>query len=63
VDDSSELSTLLASLQEITARVSHMVEEHEDLDGVGQELVALERSLVGAVRRLERAARAARRSR
>ena len=59
MDESTELSSLLASLEEITARVSALVERQTDLEGVGQELVTLERSLRGSVRRLQRATRTA----
>ena len=61
MDDSTELSSLLASLEEISARVSALVERQADFEGVGQELVTLERSLRGSVRRLQRATRTAQR--
>jgi hypothetical protein len=61
MDESIELSSLLASLEEIATRVSALVERQADLEGVGQELVALERSLNGSVRRLQRAMRTAQR--
>ena len=47
MDDSSELSSLLASLEDIAQRVSTLVETTAGIDGVDAELVALERSLVG----------------
>jgi hypothetical protein len=59
VDDAVELSSLLASLEEISARVSALVERQTGSDGIDSELVALERSLTGAVRRLQRASRSA----
>ncbi len=61
MDESIELSSLLASLEEIAGRVSALVERQTDLEGVGQELVALERSINGSVRRLQRAMRTAQR--
>ena len=61
VDDAIELSSLLASLVEITARVSTLVERNTGTDGIDAELVALERSLTGSVRRLRRATRSAER--
>jgi len=63
VDDAIELSSLLASLEDITKRISALVERHNGTDGVDAELVALERSLSGSVRRLRRAARSADRRR
>lgn len=59
MDDASELSTLLASLEDIAQRVSTLVETTAGIDGVDAELVALERSLVGSLRRLRRATRSA----
>jgi hypothetical protein len=59
VDDAVELSSLLASLEEITGRVSALVERNTGIEGIDAELVALERSLSGAVRRLRRASRSA----
>jgi hypothetical protein len=59
VDDAIELSSLLASLEEISRRISDLVERSAGIDGVDAELVALERSLSGSVRRLRRAARSA----
>lgn len=61
VDDASELSSLLASLEDITTRVSSLVERSAGIEGVDAELVALERSLVGSLRRLRRASRSAER--
>jgi hypothetical protein len=63
VEDAIELSSLLASLEEITARISALVERNTGADGIDAELVALERSLSGALRRLRRAARSADRRR
>lgn len=59
VDDAPELSSLLASLEDIATRVSAIVERNGTVDGVDAELVALERSIVGSLRRLRRAARSA----
>lgn len=59
MDDASELSSLLASLEDIAQRVSSLVETTAGIDGVDAELVALERSLVGSLRRLRRASRRA----
>ena len=59
VDDSIELSSLLASLEDIAKRVSAIVERNADIEGVDAELVALERSVTGSLRRLRRASRSA----
>jgi hypothetical protein len=59
MDDASELSSLLASLEDIAQRVSSLVETTAGIDGVDAELVALERSLVGSLRRIRRASRRA----
>jgi hypothetical protein len=61
MDDSAELSSLLASLEDISARVSALVELRSGLEGVDAELVALERSLLGSLRRLQRAVRSSER--
>jgi hypothetical protein len=61
VDEALELSSLLASLEDITKRVSSLVESNSSLEGVDSELVALERSLSGSLRRLRRAERTAHR--
>jgi hypothetical protein len=61
VDEALELSTLLASLEDITKRVSSLVESSSSPDEVDSELIALERSLAGSLRRLRRAERAAHR--
>jgi hypothetical protein len=61
VDDAAELSTLLASLEEITRRLSVLVESSVDEEGGTADLVALERALAGAVRRMHRAVRTAER--
>jgi hypothetical protein len=63
VDDASELSTLLASLEDIARRISSIVETNEGIDGVDAELVALERSILSSLRRLRRATRSAERRR
>lgn len=62
MDDASELSTLLASLEEISTRISSLVESRTDEQGSDAELVALERALLGAVRRMQRAVRTAERN-
>ncbi len=62
MDTSSELSSLLATLEEITARVTRLVESSESEEGVDGELVQLERSLTGSLRRLRRALKTAQRS-
>jgi hypothetical protein len=59
VDDAPELSTLLASLEDIAHRISAIVERNGTIDGVDAELVALERSILGSLRRLRRATRSA----
>jgi len=59
VDDAIELSSLLASLEDISKRITSLVERHNGEDGVDAELVALERSLSGSLRRLRRATRSA----
>ena len=61
MDDAAELSSLLASLEDISRRVSSLVERHQELDGVDAELVSLERALSGSLRRLRRALRSAQR--
>ena len=63
VDDAVELSSLLASLEDISKRISVIVERNAVGDGVDAELVSLERSIVGSLRRLRRAARSADRRR
>ena len=57
MQDAVELSSLVASLEEISTRVAALVEKSEGSDGVDAELVALERSLATSLRRLKRAAR------
>jgi hypothetical protein len=59
MDDAIELSSLLASLEEISTRISALVERNTTADGIDTELVALERSLSGSLRRLRRATRSA----
>ncbi len=59
VDDAPELSTLLASLEDIAHRISAIVERNGTTEGVDAELVALERSILGSLRRLRRATRSA----
>lgn len=59
MDDAIELSSLLASLEDISKRITSLVERHNGEDGVDAELVALERSLSGSLRRLRRATRSA----
>jgi hypothetical protein len=59
VDDASELSSLLASLEDMARRVSSIVERNSGEDGVDAELIALERSIHGSLRRLRRATRSA----
>jgi hypothetical protein len=59
MDDAIELSSLLASLEEISVRISALVERNTTSDGIDTELVALERALSGALRRLRRATRSA----
>jgi len=61
VDDAIELSSLLASLEEISQRISAIVERKGGGEGVDAELVSLERSLSASIRRLRRAARSAER--
>jgi hypothetical protein len=61
MDTSSELSSLLATLEEVTARVTRLVESSESEEGVDGELVQLERSLTGSLRRLRRALKTAQR--
>ena len=51
MDDAIELSSLLASLEDINRRVSTLVEQRTGSDGIDAELVALERSLRSAERR------------
>ena len=63
MDDAIELSSLLASLEDINRRVSTLVEQRTGSDGIDAELVALERSLLGSLRRLQRAVRSAERRR
>lgn len=63
MDDAIELSSLLASLEDISRRVSVLVEARTGSDGIDAELVALERSLLGSLRRLQRAVRSAERRR
>ena len=63
MDDAIELSSLLASLEDINRRVSALVEQRTGSDGIDAELVALERSLLGSLRRLQRAVRSADRRR
>jgi hypothetical protein len=63
MDDAIELSSLLASLEDINRRVSALVEQRTGSDGIDAELVALERSLLGSLRRLQRAVRSAERRR
>ena len=63
MDDAIELSSLLASLEDINRRVSALVEQRTGSDGIEAELVALERSLLGSLRRLQRAVRSAERRR
>ncbi|MEI8405810.1 MAG: hypothetical protein WCG96_11110 [Actinomycetes bacterium] len=63
MDDAIELSSLLASLEDISRRVSALVEARTGTDGIDAELVALERSLLGSLRRLQRAVRSAERRR
>ncbi|MEI8050885.1 MAG: hypothetical protein WCI12_05570 [Actinomycetes bacterium] len=59
MDNALELSSLLASLEEIAQRISTLVEASVSTEGVDSELVALERSLTGSLRRLRRATRTA----
>ena len=59
VDDAVELSSLLASLEDISRRVSALVESNVTLDGVDAELISLERSISASLRRLRRATRSA----
>ncbi len=59
VDDSIELSSLLASLEDIAKRISTIVEKNADIEGVDAELIALERSVTSSLRRLRRATRSA----
>jgi hypothetical protein len=61
MDDAIELSSLLASLEEISQRISAIVERKGGGEGVDAELVSLERSLSASIRRLRRAARSAER--
>ena len=63
MDDAIELSSLLASLEDINRRVSALVEQRTGSDGIDAELVALERSLLGSLRRLQRAVHSAERRR
>ena len=63
MEDAIELSSLLASLEDINRRVSALVEQRTGSDGIDAELVALERSLLGSLRRLQRAVRSAERRR
>ena len=63
MDDAIELSSLLASLEDINRRVSALVEQRTGSDGIDAELVAHERSLLGSLRRLQRAVRSAERRR
>lgn len=59
MDSSAELSSLLATLEEVTQRVTRLVEASEGKDGVDGELVQLERSLTGSLRKLRRALKSA----
>jgi hypothetical protein len=61
MSEAPELASLLASLEEIARRISVLVEQNQTAEGVDAELVALERSIHGSVRRLRRAARSAER--
>ena len=61
MEDASELSSLLASLEDISRRIASLVESRSDELGSDAELVALERALLGAVRRMQRAVRTAER--
>jgi len=61
MEDASELSSLLASLEDISRRIASLVESRSDELGSDAELVALERALLGAVRRMQRAVRSAER--
>ena len=63
MDETAELSSLLASLEDISARVTALVERRSGSEGVDAELVALERSLLGSLRRLQRAVRSSERRR
>lgn len=63
MDETAELSSLLASLEDISVRVTSLVERRSGSEGVDAELVALERSLLGSLRRLQRAVRSAERRR
>ena len=49
MDSSAELSSLLATLEDVTVRVTHLVESSESKDGVDAELVQLERSFDGGL--------------
>jgi hypothetical protein len=62
MDSSAELSSLLATLEDVTVRVTHLVESSESKDGVDAELVQLERSLTGSLRKLRRALKSAQQS-
>ena len=61
MDTAAELSSLLATLEEVTARVTRLVESSGSEDGVDGELVQLERALSGSLRRLRRALKTAQR--
>jgi hypothetical protein len=55
VPDRSELSSLTATLEELLRRVTEMADRAaSDDDEASRELVALERALSGALRRMRR---------
>ena len=62
MDSQAELSSLLATLEDISVRVTRIVEHSESRDGVDAELVQLERSLTGSLRKLRRALKSAQQS-
>jgi hypothetical protein len=62
MDSQAELSSLLATLEDISVRVTRLVEHSESRDGVDAELVQLERSLTGSLRKLRRALKSAQQS-